>query len=156
MLRRGISERGILDALGAIMLALAIDAGISDRHGRVGDLIFAGAVFVALLLSLLQRIWPAAFPVKPRPAPASRAPKVYTARKRRAVGIVVVLIVYAMVRPDRNANLAVAAAYSAVFCGFVLAVMNVRKQHFVRVSRGLRGRQDRSDTDAFGRLRRDR
>src|SRR6266498_3577909 len=111
MLRRGISERGILEALGAIMLWLAINAAISDRHARVGDLIFAGAVLLALLLSLLQRIWPAAYPLRPKPARASRTPKPYTARKRRAVGIVVVMILFAMVRPDRNANLAVAAAY---------------------------------------------
>lgn len=70
--------------------------------------------------------------------------------------IIVVMVVYDMIRVIVRPGLPVLLACSLVACGFIVVVLNVRKQHFVRVVRGLSGRPGSSDTDAFGRSRRDR
>jgi len=140
MLRREVKGRAVLEMFLAIVVCAAIAGTIFDRQARSGDAIGAALIAIVLLIGRINPDRTASWRAKRARRHASRPRRSYTARKRRAVGIVVVVMAYVMVRPDRNGNVAVAIAYSLVFCGLILAAMNVRTQHFVSVFRRLTGR----------------
>lgn len=154
MLRREITWIGLREVF-CWFVFIALAAGVVGVDGPDRFRYAVGACIAALgamgCRSLRKQ---RALPVEQRRA--RRSPKVTNAPKRRMAAIIVVMVVYDMIRVVVRPDLPVLLACSLVACGLIVVVLNVRKQHFARVVRGLSGRPGSSDTDAFGRSRRDR
>lgn len=154
MLRREISWLGLREVF-CWFVFIALAAGVVGVGGPDRLRYAVGACIAALgamgCRSLRKQ---RALPVEQRRA--RRPPKVTTAPKRRMAAIIVVMVVYDTIRVVVRPGPPVLLACSLVACGLLVVVLSVRKQHVVRIVGHLTGKPGSSDTDAFGRSRRDR